>query len=333
MLRIIWLTLILLGIVVVYASLQIFMETKPPSAVEVIIPGGASASEIAERLYQGKVIRSPNLFRLLARLSGVSARMQSGHYRFEEPADMWTVMKRIHEGDVILYQLTIPEGLRLAEIISLLAEKTETHPDLWRETLAELVNGADAEGMLLPETYSYEKPVQPKRILTQMLESQRRLLDRLGNSWLDRHQLRIVASIIEKETSIDRERPLIASVIRNRLRRNMPLQMDPTVIYGLWRTDGAFSGNLTKKDLERDTPWNTYTRTGLPLTPICNPGAASLKAAARPAETDYLYFVANGKGGHMFASTLAEHTKNVRQWMKMERKARSVVHVKTEGSE
>jgi UPF0755 protein len=111
----------------------------------------------------------------------------------------------------------------------------------------------------------------------------------------------------------------VAAVIRNRLDKHMALQMDPTVIYGLWKEDGVFSGNLHKADMKRDTPWNTYTRKGLPPTPICNPGKASLLAAAHPAQVGYLYFVADGTGGHAFASDLKQHAENVRRWLKIER--------------
>ncbi|MFQ5356016.1 MAG: endolytic transglycosylase MltG [Mariprofundaceae bacterium] len=317
--RIVGLLCLLPVFLAAYISYQIFMDTRPPVQVEIVIPDGASTAQIGKTLYQNKIIRSAYLFRLLAKFNGLSANLQSGHYRFRQKADMQMVMRRIYEGDVILYQLTVPEGLRLDEIIKLLAEKTETDPDIWQRTLSGITKGTEAEGLLLPETYTYQKPVQPKRVLMQMITSQQKILDSLGQVWLDHKQLRIVASIIEKETSLDAERPLVASVIRNRILKRMPLQMDPTVIYGLWRTDGSFSGNLRKKDLSRDTPWNTYTRSGLPVSPISNPGEASLRAAANPADTNYLYFVADGRGGHIFASSLAEHDKNVRRWLKIER--------------
>ncbi|MDQ6966688.1 MAG: endolytic transglycosylase MltG, partial [Mariprofundaceae bacterium] len=214
----------------------------------------------------------------------------------------------------------IPEGLRSDEVLALLAGQTGTSPQQWQQVYQQLLGGKEGEGRLLPETYTYRKPVNPHAILLDMLKGQHDLMQRLVPTWLDAEKLRIVASIIEKETAVDKERPLVAAVIRNRLAKRMALQMDPTVIYGLWRTDGTFSGNLHKGDLKRDTPWSSYTRKGLPPTPICNPGEASLKAAAQPADVDYLYFVADGSGGHAFASTLEEHNANVRQWIKIERK-------------
>lgn len=151
-----------------------------------------------------------------------------------------------------------------------------------------------------------------------MVQAQEKVLKEIKPESVQR--LRIIASIIEKETSLDKERPLVSAAIHNRLDLGMRLQMDPTVIYGIWKRDGVFSGNIQRKDLKTDTPWNTYTRKGLPPTPICNPGAASLRAAANPADVSYVYFVADGSGGHAFASTLAEHQANVKKWVKLERK-------------
>jgi len=314
---------VLLALFMAWLGQQIFMDIQFPAAVEVVIPRGISTIEIGKILYRHKVIRSRIPFRLAANLSGLSGTLQNGHYRFEQAQDMWTVIQRLHKGDVILYRLTIPEGLRTDEVIALLAKKTGTRPQDWGKALSKLLNGDEAEGRLMPETYMYEKPVAPMKLFEEMIHSQKKILNRLSKDSANRKQLLIIASIIEKETAIKTERPVIASVIYNRLKRNMPLQMDPTVIYGLWRVDGIFSGNLRKKDLERDMLWNTYTRKGLPPTPICNPGAASLEAAARPAATDFLYFVADGSGGHLFSVTLADHAKNVRRWVGIERKMKA----------
>ncbi len=308
---------------IVWLGQQIFMDISFPAPVDVIIPGGVSTVQIGRILYRNRVIRSEIPFRLAASLSGLSGALQKGHYRFAQAQDMWTVIQRLHRGDVVLYRLTVPEGLRTDEVIALLAKKTETRPQDWEKALFKLLNGDAAEGRLMPETYVYEKPVHPMKLLGEMIRSQKKILNRLGKDSANRKQLLIIASIIEKETAIKAERPVVASVIYNRLKKNMPLQMDPTVIYGLWHLDGAFSGNLRKQDLERDMPWNTYTRKRLPPTPICNPGAASLEAAARPADTDFLYFVADGSGGHLFSATLADHAKNVKRWVDIERKMKA----------
>jgi len=302
-----------------FYALQTQMTLQPSMPQTLEIPPGTSTHGIAARLEKAGVIRSALIFRLLARLRGDAQELQSGEYLFSDAATLSQVMQRLRKGDVVLHRLTIPEGLRSDEVLSLLAEQTGTSPQQWQQVYQQLLGGKEGEGRLLPETYTYRRPVNPHAILLDMLKAQHDLMQSLVPAWLDVEKLRIVASIIEKETAVDKERPLVAAVIRNRLARRMALQMDPTVIYGLWRTDGSFSGNIHKGDLQRDTPWSSYTRKGLPPTPICNPGTASLKAAAHPADVDYLYFVADGSGGHAFASTLEEHNANVRRWMKIER--------------
>lgn len=301
-----------------FAAQQVWMDVTPGS-VEVAVPKGASSAAIGRLLKREGIIRSAIAFRLLARLSGQAEKLQSGEYRFSEPADLLQVMDRLQRGDTIMYRVTVPEGLRVDEVLALLARETGVAEPEWKAALASLTKGQEVEGRLLPETYTYRRPADPKRLLAQMLEAHDAVVHSLLPSWLDADQLSIVASIIEKETAVAAERPLVAAVIRNRLQKHMALQMDSTVIYGLWREDGSFSGNLHKSDMERDTPWNSYVHKGLPPTPICNPGKASLEAAAHPADVKYLYFVANGTGGHAFASTLAEHDRNVRKWIKMDR--------------
>lgn len=302
-----------------FYAVQMRTSVQPASPQTLVIAPGASTHAIARQLETAGVIRSAWMFRVLARLRGDAQELQSGEYLFAEAATLSQVMQRLRRGDVLLHRLTVPEGLRSDEVLQLLAAQTGTPPDEWQQVYRQLLNGQEGEGRLLPETYTYRKPVNAHAIMLDMLRAQHDLLQSLVPAWQDVNGLRIVASIVEKETALDRERPLVAAVIRNRLDRRMALQMDPTVIYGLWRTDGSFSGNIHKGDLQRDTPWSSYTRKGLPPTPICNPGAASLRAAAHPADVNYLYFVADGSGGHAFASTLEEHNANVRRWMKIER--------------
>ncbi len=307
-------------LLIVFAAVQVWLPLAPPGRVEIFIPKGRSTQAIARRLKEAGVIRSAFLFSVWAELSGEAAHLQSGHYRFEAAASLPQVLDRMVRGDAILYRTTVPEGLRTDEVLARMARATKTPLAVWRQALKELV-GSKMEGILLPETYTYHKPVDPRRMLERMIAAQRQVIHPLLPTWIDPEGLRIVASIVEKETALDKERPLVAAVIRNRLVRHMPLQMDSTVIYGLWRTDGFFSGNLHKADMQRDTPWNTYTRRGLPPTPICNPGEASLIAAAHPANVDFLYFVADGSGGHVFSDSLKAHEKNVRRWIRVERRA------------
>ncbi len=300
----------------------------PPAAVEIVIPPGASAARIARLLRQHDVIASAWLFRLGVRLSGNAGALQSGAYRFAGPLDVFGVIERLAQGEVLTRTLTVPEGLRTDEVLHLLAARTRIPLARWQQALdALLPGGRDAqEGRLLPETWRWTPPLAPESLLARMVRAQDELLDRLlgakAGDEQARRRLRIVASIVEKETAKAEERPLVAAVIYNRLKRGMALQMDPTVIYGIWRTRGAFSGNLRRKDLREDTPWNTYVHRGLPPSPICNPGRAALAAAAHPADVDYLYFVADGTGGHAFAATLAEHERNVRRWVRIERERR-----------
>lgn len=291
---------------------------QPNGTVEIVIPKGASTIRIGQMLYEQDVIASKLAFRFASRLKGVSGDLKSGLYRFESASSINTVLQRLERGDVIQFQITIPEGLRNDEIIQLLASKTEVKADQWQQALNTVVAG-ESEGHLLPETYSYTKPVDPILLLKSMAKAQQRLLSEISSDPEKQRQIRIAASIIEKETMLDHERVLVSAVIRNRLKKRMPLQMDPTVIYGIWKTQGAFSGDIRKRDLSADTPWNSYTRRGLPPTPIGNPGAASLKAAATPADVDYLFFVADGTGGHKFATTHEEHLANVEAWIRIER--------------
>jgi len=287
--------------------------------VDVTVISGDSASSIALKLEQEGVIQAQWPFKLLVRLSGKAGALKLGLYHFEGELSTADVLDKIESGSVMRFQVTVPEGLRTIDILKLLAERTETEERVWRIAAESLMANEEWEGRLLPETYTYAKPVNPKAVLEQMMAAQMQVMRDIAETADEMARLRIMASIIEKETSLDRERPLVSAAIHNRLKQGMALQMDPTVIYGIWRRDGDFSGNIRRKDLKTDTPWNSYTRRGLPPTPICNPGEASLRAAANPADVDYLYFVADGSGGHAFAATHEEHQANVQKWIRIER--------------
>ncbi|WP_238701202.1 endolytic transglycosylase MltG [Mariprofundus erugo] len=319
--KLIWLLLALLLLPLAAGGwfyAQVGKPYAPASAVELMIPPGTASSHIARMLEEKGVVSSALVFRLWLRLNHGENGLKSGLYRFEHADSMRTIVQRLEKGDVMHFSVTVPEGLRNDEIIQLLATQTGVPVEKWQQSLKSLISG-ETEGRLLPETWEYTKPLDPQRLLKTIVQAQQQLLDSLTSDAEQQQRLRIMASVIEKETALDRERPLVSAAIHNRLKKGMPLQMDPTVIYGIYRTKGSFSGNIHKQDLSTDTLWNTYTRKGLPPTPICNPGAASLRAAAAPADVSYLYFVADGSGGHAFASTLAEHDKNVRQWVRIER--------------
>lgn len=309
----------LVPLLVMFVAFQKVTDKHEIKPVDVTVESGSASSHIARKLVASDVITSELQFKLLVRLTGKAGDLKVGQYHFEGDMSLWDVVKKIEQGDVMRFQVTVPEGLRTLDVLLLLAEKTGTEEKIWRLAAEELLHGEEWEGRLLPESYSYFKPVDPKRILSQMISAQQKLISSITTETLNAERLRIIASIIEKETGVDAERPLVSAAIRNRIEMGMPLQMDPTVIYGIWRRDGTFSGNIRRKDLSSDTPWNSYTRRGLPPTPICNPGAASLRAAATPADVTYLYFVADGTGGHAFASTLEEHQANVKKWIKIER--------------
>ncbi len=283
--------------------------------VHIVITQGAGLQTVARQLEQQGVIASALMFRLYVQWQQQQGSIKAGQYVFVGDMSAKDVLARLLRGDVEQHSVTIAEGLRSEQVLMQLARQTHTPLRVWQSAMQAMAGDAQ-EGILLPETYQYNLPVKPLKILHRMRDAQQAVIDELTSTGtLSAHDIRVIASIIEKETAIEEEKTLISSVIHNRLQRHMPLQMDPTVIYGRQRLHPEKTGRLHRQDLREDSPWNTYTRTGLPATPICNPSRSSLQAAANPADTDFLYFVANGKGGHNFAHTLKAHQKNVRQWL------------------
>lgn len=284
---------------------------------------GASADEIAEALARAGVIRSAPFFRWLVRIDGSSERLRAGDYRFSGPRTLFEVRDTLLRGEVVLRRLTVPEGLTLTEVGELLRREGWGEPEPLREALrlssliADLDPGAtDLEGYLFPDTYDFARGTPPEAIVARMTarfrevlgEEERRRARALG--WSIR-QVVTLASLIEEETAVPAERSLVASVYRNRLQRGMRLQCDPTVLYGLVLA-GRPRAPLRRADLTLDSPYNTYLHAGLPPGPIASPGAASLRAALDPFPSAYLYFVANGHGGHYFSRSLPEHQRAVR---------------------
>jgi len=311
----------------VAASAVLWQQLNSPKFIgdkSTIIAKGSASSSIALRLEKDQIISSASIFRWWTHFSGDAASLKPGLYHVTGEKSMLAIIDMLKKGEIQQFKVTIPEGLRSDEMLSLLALRTSSPLPAWQQAMQDIVGDAPFEGVFLPETYLYSKPINPKAVLQQMYAARAKveadLAKEMGWNTQQIQRNRIMASIVEKETALAHERVWVAAAIHNRLRLHMPLQMDPTVIYGIYRTKGAFSGNIRRKDLKKDTPWNTYTRQGLPITAICNPGEASLRAAAHPADVNYLYFVADGSGGHAFASTLAEHNANVRQWIRIERK-------------
>jgi UPF0755 protein len=293
---------------------------------EFTIPPGTPASRISHELEAAGYITSAWRFRLLLCLKDTAGALQAGTYRFPSPVSPATILDQLRSGTVAVYQLTVPEGLSLREIAALVeragicpaADFAAAAAD--RELLARHgINAQNAEGYLFPATYDYTRTDNGFTLVQRMLTTfDRRYVAATADispraAGFSRHQLVTIAAIIEKETAILEEKPLVAAVIYNRLDRNMPLACDPTVIYSLGQD---FDGNLRRKDLRHPSPYNTYRHRGLPPGPICNPGFAALRAAAHPAAVDYLYFVARPDGRHQFSKTLAEHNRAVRRYQR-----------------
>ncbi len=285
----------------------------------VTIAPGTGARETLVQLHEQGALPAPWTMALPVFFRQQYRSFKAGEYALAKGMTPDQILSLIARGEVVVHKLTIPEGFTSAEVVMALVAE----PLLTGEPPVMVI-----EGKLLPDTYHFQRGESREAIAARM----RRAMDeKLNALWAARaadlplknpEEVLILASIVEKETSVPAERPLVAAVYLNRLKKGMKLQADPTVVYGIDST-GQMKRPLTIGDLNRDTPYNTYTREGLPPTPIANPGAASIEAVLHPATSDFLYFVATGDGGHNFATTLAEHQKNVaayRKAMKVEEK-------------
>ncbi len=288
------------------------------------IRSGMSFAQILELLEKSDLIRNPWLFHLQARLRGGANRIQAGVYELKAPMSAREIYRRLSEGRVARRTLTIPEGYNVREIARTIRRvKLADEAEILRLSedpsfLKELkIPGTSIEGYLFPDTYYFPVGVSAKKILGFMVRTMRKkfspaLGEKAKAMGFTMHQTLTLASIIEKETSLGSERPLIAAVFINRLKRRMRLQSDPTVIYEL----PHYEGNITKKDLRYDSPYNTYLHKGLPPGPIASPGLESIKSALNPAKVKYLYFVAKKDGGHHFSRTYREHRRAVNRYQR-----------------
>jgi UPF0755 protein len=293
--------------------------------VFVEIPPGESTRAIGRRLVDAGVVRDEWTFRLALRLHGRGRSLKAGEYRFTEAATPAAVIDRVARGDVFLLPITFPEGLTFEE-------KGAVFERAGFGTAAEFMAAArvpdrirhldpDAdtlEGYLFPDTYHLPRQTSAEALVARMAGRFDEVFD---PAWVDAaaarglsvRELVTLASLVEKETARSEERHVVSAVYNNRLRIGMPMQCDPTVIYAL-KLAGRWDGNITRADLQFDSPYNTYRYPGLPPGPIANPGRASIEAALNPAAVDYLYFVSRNDGTHVFSRTLAEHNRAVQEW-------------------
>ena len=319
--------LAMLAMLATYSSASYYRAVLTEDTT-VILPRGLGAEEILATLHQAGATPEPWKIALPVLLRKQYRSFKAGEYAFAAGMTPEQILDIIARGDVVAHKLTIPEGLTSHAIAVLLAAEPLLTGDMPQPI---------AEGELYPDTYHFTRGESRVAVIARMRAAMQQSLDSL---WQQRaanapvstpREAVVLASIIEKETRLAAERPLVAGVYSNRLRQGMLLQADPTVVYGI-NPSGDLGRELTRADLARDTPYNTYVRAGLPPTPICHPGAASLAAALQPATTDYIYFVADANGGHRFAITLAEHQNNVAAYRRSLREEAASVAKKPEAT-
>jgi UPF0755 protein len=300
-----------------------FHSTRPAAFVD--IEHGMSSRAIAEELSQQGVLRSEWSF-IIVRLLHPATRLQAGEYRFQPGESAWHVFDVIRRGQIFYEEVTVPEGSNIFDIAGLLRNSDTVSPSEFLKAAAAPENIRDLdplapslEGYLFPSTYRVTRKttaVQLCRMMTSEFRKQWAILS-AQSTGIDVHRTVTLASMVEKETGVPTERPLVAAVFFNRLEKNIPLQCDPTTVYAAL-LENRYFGVIHKSDLANTNPYNTYTHVGLPPGPITNPGVASLKAAIQPAATSFLYFVAkpDGSGSHQFSSTIGEHEKAVASYRK-----------------
>lgn len=295
-------------------------ETRGPARATdtVLIKPNTGVAEIAQTLERNGLITDANVFRVAVRAYGNDATLKAGEYEIKAGASMREIMELLKSGRSVLYSLTVPEGVTVDQTLQRIAE----HEALTGEMPAEL----PPEGSLIADTQRFTRGTSRAEIIAKMKADQEALVEAI---WARRspdlpidniNEFVTLASIVEKETGRSDERSRVAAVFINRLNKGMRLQSDPTIIYGIYGGKGKPADKpITRSDIDTPTPYNTYTINGLPPGPIANPGRASLEAVANPSRTEELYFVADGTGGHAFATTLQEHNENVARWRAVER--------------
>ncbi len=319
------LALLTAAIVVVVGTLTALLLTglwglhsykKPGPALvptTVVLERGSSLTTIADTLARAGVVRRPQVFFWAVKLQGEAGSLKAGEYRIPARASPAEIFRLIQSGQVVQHKITIPEGWTSQQILRALQ----------KEPLLTGPMDPVAEGMLLPDTYTFQRGEPRQAVLDRMRAAQVTLM---ANLWPTRQaglpittpeEAITLASIVEKETGLAAERPLVASVFINRLRKGMRLESDPTIIYGISQGEPLGRG-LRRSEIDRKTAYNTYQIDGLPPTPIANPGREAIKAVLNPPESPYLFFVADGSGGHAFSETYAGHRQNVVRWRQIE---------------
>lgn len=313
------LVLVLLGASALFYFGKLQFDSQGPLTTETtfLVKRGAGISEVSNSLENRDIVSDARIFRYGMRAYGHENDLKAGEYAIPSGSTMRDVMNILISGKSIMYPLTIPEGLTVKQVF----DRISADPIL----VGEMPKEMPAEGALFTDTLNFTRGSSREEIINRMIASQQKLID---DTWAkrradlpvkDKNEFVTLASIVEKETGIASERPHVASVFVNRLNKGMRIQSDPTIIYGLFGGAGKPSDRpIFKSDIEKPTPYNTYVINGLPPTPIANPGRAALEAVANPLDTEDLYFVADGTGGHVFSKTLAEHNANVRKWRAVE---------------
>lgn len=317
-----WLLTILIAVGIAaaaggYMHLTSVMSGPGPLAEErrIEIKKGWGFARIASSLAEQGVIADPLLFRIGARLESRDRSLKAGEYLIPAASSPDDILDILEAGKAIQYRIAVPEGLTTVEVLALVAD----HPDL----TGELPDPLPTEGTLLPETYFFDRGTSRVVVLQRMSDAMDDVLDeawsqrREGLPLQSKAEALVLASIIEKETALPDEYRTVAGVFTNRLNKNMLLQTDPTVIYALTEGQRPLGRQLFRGDLDTDHPYNTYVYPGLPPGPIANPGRGAILAAVDPETTDYLYFVADGTGGHVFAKTNEEHNRNAAKWRRI----------------
>lgn len=308
-----------LALLIYYVRVQFDNPGPLDYATVVAIPKGEGVRQIASRLEREGIISDQRIFVAMVMYFSAQSKLKAGEYAITKHASMRNVIDTLVDGKALLYSVSVPEGLTSYQIV----QRINGHPELTGK-----IDMVPAEGSLMPDTYRVARGTDRAELIARMQNEQRRFMEK---AWPQRisglpintaKDAVILASIVEKETGKADERPRVASVFVNRLRKGMRLQSDPTIIYGLSGGKGTLGRGILKSEIEQMTPYNTYTMKGLPPTPIANPGRAAIEAVLRPAKTSDLYFVADGTGGHAFSESYDDHRQAVATWRNIEKEIR-----------